>query len=449
MRACNHDDGILKRMTNLQVSVETLEGLEKRMTVTIPAAQIEDEVNVRLVSVGRTAKLKGFRPGKIPPKVVRQHYGAEVREKVLNEMIQTSYTAALDQEKLRPAAMPTLKEDSAETGEDFAFSATFEVYPEFELNGLDELTIDRAETEVGTADIDEMIETLRKQRATWNTVERKAVDGDKVTVDFEGKIKDELIEGGAGKDVPVIVGQGQMLEDFEKNLIGLSVGDEKTFKLKFKKDYQAKELAGKKATFTVNVKEIAEQELPDLDDEFIKGYGIESGGIDAFREDVSKNMEREAVAMIESDVKRQIMEQLLEANPIDIPAALTQRESGSLREEAMRNLGITDPSPEDPRVPPLDAYTEAAERRVRLGLLVGAVIEENSLKVDRERVQGKVDEICAPYDKPEEFKKLYLQNPQLLEQVESMVLEEQVVSWLVSKAQLTVTPKVFSELRNG
>ncbi len=436
-------------MADLQVSVEALEGLEKRMTVTIPAERIEKEVEVRLVSVGRKAKLKGFRPGKAPAKVIRQHYGAEVREEVLNEMVQSSYSEALDQEQLRPAAMPTLQQGSAEIGDDFAFSATFEVYPEFKLEGLDGLKIDRPETEIGDADVAAMIETLREQRATWKTVEREVRDGDKVTVDFEGKVKGEPIEGGAGQDVEIVIGRGQMLEDFEKNVVGLSAGDEKTFDLKFKKDYQAEELAGKKASFTVTVKVVAEQELPVLDAEFAKAFGIEDGDVDAFRVDVNKNMERESDAMIQSDVKRQIMEQLLEANPIGIPAALIQREARSLREEAMRNLGIDDPKAEDPRILPLDAYQDAAERRVRLSLLVGAVIEENSLVVERDRVKLKVDEICAPYDKPEEFKKLYFQNPQLLEQVESMVLEEQVVEWLIEKAALTVVPKSFDELRNG
>jgi len=436
-------------MTDLQVSVEALEGLEKRMTVTIPAARIEKEIDTRLLSVGRKAKLKGFRPGKVPPKVIRQHYGAGVREEVLNEMVQSSYSAALDQEKLRPAAMPTLEQGSAEIGADFAFSATFEVYPEFKLGGLDGFKVDQVETEIGDADVGAMIETLRTQRATWGPVERKAADGDKVTVDFEGKIKGEIIEGGAGQDVAIIIGQGQMLEEFENNLVGMSAGDEKTFNLKFKKDYQAEELAGKKASFTVNVKEIAEQELPDLDAEFAKAFGIDSGDLDAFRADVRKNMEREAEAMIQSDIKRQIMEQLLESNPIDIPSALIHSEAGGLRAEAMRNLGIKDADAEDSRVPPVDVYMDAAERRVRLSLLVGAVIEENSLEVDRDRVKGKVDEICAPYEKPEEYKKLYFQNPQLLGQVENMVLEEQVIDWLLSKAKLTVTPKGFSELRHG
>jgi trigger factor len=345
--------------------------------------------------------------------------------------------------------MPTLEQGAAEIGNDFAFSATFEVYPEFKLDGLDGFKVERAETEIGDPDIDDMIETLRKQRATWSLVERKAADGDKVTVDFEGKVKNEPIEGGVGQDVEIIIGQGQMLEEFEQNLIGLSAGDETTFNLKFKKDYQAEDLAGKKATFTVNVKEIAEQELPEIDAEFVKAFGIDNGDLDALRADVRKNIEREAEAMIQSDVKRQIMEQLLESNPIDIPSALIHSEAGGLRTEAMRKLGIKDADAEDPRVPPVDVYMEAAERRVRLSLLVGAVIEENSLEVDRDRVKGKVDEICAPYEKPEEYKKLYFQNPQLLGQVENMVLEEQVIDWLLSKAKLTVTPQGFSELRHG
>jgi trigger factor len=417
--------------------------------VTIPAERIEKEIDTRLLSVGRKAKLKGFRPGKVPQKVIRQQYGAGVREEVLNEIVQSSYTAALDQEKLRPAAMPKLEQNSAKAGDDFAYSATFEVYPDFKLNGLDGFAVERAETEIGDPDIDEMIETLRKQRATWVPVERKAADGDKVTVDFEGKVKGETIEGGVGKDVEIVIGQGQMLEEFEKNLLGLSAGDEKTFNLKFKKDYQAADLAGKKATFTVNVKEIAEQELPDLDAEFTKAFGIESGDLEEFRADIRKNMTREAESMIQSDVKRQIMEQLLEANLIKIPSALIQNEAANLRKEAMRNLGVPDEQTDDPRVPSLDVYQEPAERRVRLSLLVSAVIEENSLEVDRERVNGKVDEICAPYEKPEEYKKLYFQNPQLLQQIENMVLEEQVVDWLVAKAKLTVTPKGFGELRNG
>jgi trigger factor len=434
-------------MTDLQVSVETREGLERRIKVQIPADRIEDEVNSRLQRVGRTAKLKGFRPGKIPAKVIRQHYGGQIRQEVLQAIVESSYSEAITQEKLRPAAVPTIEPENAGAGDDFTYTATFEIYPDVKLAGLDGLKVERPQTEIEAADLDEMIETLRKQRATWLPVERSAAEGDQVTVDFEGSLKGEPIANGSGKEVPIVLGQGQMLADFEKNLIGLKSGTEKAFKLKFPKDYHAEELAGQKVDFQVNIGGVAEQQLPDVDQEFIKALGVASGDADDFREDVRSNMVREVDSRIKAEIKRQLMEQLMEANPIDLPAVLIEREAASLRDESMRNLGITDP--QDPQAPGLDAFREAAERRVRLGLLVSAVIEENKLEVDRERVKQKVDEMCAPYDQPEEIRKLYYQNPQLLSQVENLVMEDQVVEWLVSKA--TVKDKVisFNDLMNG
>jgi trigger factor len=434
-------------MTDLQVSVETREGLERRIKVQIPADRIEDEVNSRLQRVGRTAKLKGFRPGKIPAKVIRQHYGGQIRQEVLQAIVESSYSEAITQEKLRPAAVPTIEPENAGAGDDFTYTATFEIYPDVKLAGLDGLKVERPQTEIEAADLDEMIETLRKQRVTWLPVERSAAEGDQVTVDFEGSLKGEPIANGSGKEVPIVLGQGQMLADFEKNLIGLKSGSEKAFKLKFPKDYHAEELAGQKVDFQVNIGGVAEQQLPDVDQEFIKALGVASGDADDFREDVRSNMVREVDSRIKAEIKRQLMEQLMEANPIDLPAVLIEREAASLRDESMRNLGITDP--QDPQAPGLDAFREAAERRVRLGLLVSAVIEENKLEVDRERVKQKVDEMCAPYDQPEEIRKLYYQNPQLLSQVENLVMEDQVVEWLVSKA--TVKDKVisFNDLMNG
>jgi trigger factor len=434
-------------MTDLQVSVETREGLERRIKVQIPADRIESEVNSRLQRVGRTAKLKGFRPGKIPAKVIRQHYGGQIRQEVLQAIVESSYSEAITQEKLRPAAVPTIEPENAGAGDDFTYTATFEIYPDVKLAGLDGLKVERPQTEIEAADLDEMIETLRKQRATWLPVERSAAEGDQVTVDFEGSLKGEPIANGSGKEVPIVLGQGQMLADFEKNLIGLKSGSEKAFKLKFPKDYHAEELAGQKVDFQVNIGGVAEQQLPDVDQEFIKALGVASGDADDFREDVRSNMVREVDSRIKAEIKRQLMEQLMEANPIDLPAVLIEREAASLRDESMRNLGITDP--QDPQAPGLDAFREAAERRVRLGLLVSAVIEENKLEVDRERVKQKVDEMCAPYDQPEEIRKLYYQNPQLLSQVENLVMEDQVVEWLVSKA--TVKDKVisFNDLMNG
>lgn len=431
-------------MTDLQVSVETREGLERRIKVQIPADRIENEINSRLQRVGKTAKLKGFRPGKIPAKVIRQHYGGQVRQEVLQAVVESSYSQAITQENLRPAAVPTIEPERTVAGGDFTYTATFEIYPDVALSGLDRLKIERPKTNIEDSDIDDMIETLRQRRASWTPVERAAADGDQVTVDFEGRLKGEPIENGVGKDVPIVIGQGQMLEDFEKNLIGLQSGGGKAFKLKFPKDYHAEELAGKKVDFEVKVAQVAEQELPEVDAEFIKALGVESGELEAFRNDVRANMSREAESRVKAEIKRQVMEQLLDFNPIEVPAVLVQRESASLRDESLRNLGISDP--EDPQAPALEAFREAAERRVRLGLLVSAVIEENKLAAERERVKARIDEICAPYDQPEEISKIYYQNPQLMAQVENLVMEEQVVELLVSKATIEEKVTTFKEL---
>ena len=434
-------------MSEMKVSVEARQGLERRMTVEIPATRIEQEVDTRLTSVGRSAKLKGFRPGKVPRKVIRQRYGLQVRQEVLQDLMQSSYSSAIEQEQLRPAAMPSIEPGNAAEGEDFSFTATFEVYPEVAVEGIDKLKVEQPSTAVTDADVDDMIETLRKQRADWSPVARKAADGDRVTVDFDGTYKDEPFEGGHGEDVEIVLGEGRMLEDFEKNIKGLSAGSDKSFKLKFPKDYPAGDLAGKKVTFAVTVKEVAEQQLPQMDEEFVKAFGVDSGKIEDLRVDVRKNMEREAESRNRADTKRQVMEQLMDANPIEVPSALADQEAGSLRNDTLRNMGIQDPN--DPNAPPVAEFRDAAERRVRLGLLVAAVIADNDIEVDRERVKAKIDEACEPYDQPDEIRKMYFQNPQLMGQVENMVMEEQVVEWLLDKASVSAKTVSFSELMDS
>ena len=277
---------------------------------------------------------------------------------------------------------------------------------------------------------------------TWTPVERKAAEGDQVTVDFEGTLDGELIEGGKGDQVPIVLGEGQMLPDFEKNLIGLVRGADKSFKLKFPKDYHAEELAGKKVQFDVTVNQVEEPVLPELDAAFLEAFGVKDGNVDQFRAEVQQNMERESDSRVRAELKQQIMEQLLEANPVDIPGVLVEQEAASLRAESLRNMGIAD----EQQGPDTEAFRPAAERRVRLGLLIAAVVQDNGLEVDRDRVKLKVDEICAPYDQPEEIKKLYFQNPQLLSQVESVVMEDQVVDWLVDKADVKLSKRKFSDL---
>ncbi|MBS93629.1 MAG: trigger factor [Chromatiales bacterium] len=426
----------------MQVSIETSAGLERRMRVQVPAETVEKEVESRLKSVGRSAQIKGFRPGKVPDKVIRQRYGGHVRQEVLQDILQSSYSEAVVQEKLRPAGGPSIEPESVEEGKDLTYIAIFEVYPEFELKGLNSIKIEESKVEIEDPDIDRMIENLRKQRAHWHDVDRKAAEGDQVTLDFDGTLKGEPFEGGSAKDFSVVLGDGAMLEDFEKNLAGVAAGDEKSFRMKFPKDYHAEALAGQKVEFAIKVAKVAEQHLPDLDEEFIKAYGVESGGEEELRVDIRANMQRELDAKCKAEIKKQILDGLLKQNPVELPDVLVRQECDALQKEAMQQLGIAEPE----QAPAPESFRETAEKRVRLGLLMTEYISSNELELNRDRVTAKVDEMCAPYENPDEIRNIYLQNPQFLGQIENMVLEEQVIEGLAEHAKVSQKKKGFTEL---
>ena len=429
-------------MSDLQVSVESRDGLERALSIQVPAARIDNEVAQRLQKFGRTASLKGFRPGKVPAKVLEKRYGEQFRNDVLQEVLQSSYQEAIVQEKLRPVGMPRFEPEQLDSGQDLKFTAVFEIYPEIELTDLAKLKVERPVVEVGDADIDEMIDSLRRQRVEWEAVDRKSKDGDRVRVNFSATLKGEPLEGGSGDDVPVILGEGSMLPDFEKALKGVKADEEKDFTVKFPKDYHEPSLGGEKAEFTAKVIEVAASKLPEIDEEFIKSFGVESGQMDDLRADVRRNMEREAEARSAAELKKQVMDAILEANEVNVPAALVQEESASLQQDAMRQMGIQDPA----QAPALESFRETAEQRTRLGLLVGAVINEHKVQVDNDRVKAKVEEICAPYEEPEEIAKMYFQNPDLLRSVENVVLEEQVVDLIVGQAAVKDKNIAFSDL---
>lgn len=429
----------------MMVTVESTGTLERRMRVEVPAERIEKEIDSRLKRVGRTAKIKGFRPGKIPPKVVRKHYGGQIRQEVLSELMQKSYSEAVAQENLNPAGGPQIEPVQTGKGEDFAYVATFEVLPEVALEGLDKIKVERPVVDISDSDRDEMIDNLRRQRAEWKTVERAAADGDRVIVDFDGTIKGEPFEGGKGEEVPVILGKGQMLPDFEKGLAGTSAGDEKTIKVKFPKDYHAEDLQGKKVDFALKVHRVEEQELPPLDDALAEMYGVTDGGLEQLRQDVVTNMRREADDKIRNDVKEQVMEALLAANPIDVPKALMEQEIHAMQHEAMRRMGIEDHA----QAPPRENFEAAAERRVRLGLLLRQFIEDKDLHVDPQRVRSRVEDICASYENSEEMVANYMSNPQLMQQLEPLVLEEQAVDLLIENGVEKEKKVGFSEYMNG
>ena len=428
----------------MQVTVESTGKLERRMRVELPAESIEKEVDSRLQRVGRTAKIKGFRPGKVPAKVVRQRYGKQIREEVLGELMQKSYSEAVVQEKLNPAGGPKIEADEgADRG--FAYVATFEIMPEVELKGLDKLKIERPAVEIGDADIDAMIQKLREQKADWQAVDRKSKDADRVVCDFSGTLDGEAIVGGQGTNVPVVLGQGQMLPDFEKGLKGVVAGEETSFKVKFPKDYHAEDLQGKKVDFSVTVHSVEEQVLPEVDDDFAQLFNVADGGIEKFKQDVVENMEREAAQKVKNDIREQAMSALLDANPLDIPQTLKHQEMHEMQHEAMRQMGIEDHA----QAPPIENFAESAEKRVQLGLLVRQVIADQQLTLDESRVRSHVEAMCAGYENADEMVNIYMSNPQIVQQVEPMVLEQMAIDWLVDNGKVKDKKVSFTEYMNA
>ena len=322
----------------MEVTVESTGTLERRMRVELPLGPIEQQIDTRLISVGRTAKIKGFRPGKVPAKVVKRRYGKQVREEVLSEVLQRSYSQAVTQERLNPAGGPRIETEDGD-GETFAFTATFEVMPEIKLKDLEKIKIETPEVSIGDKDIDDMLQNLRKQKATWEAVDRKSAEGDRVTIDFVGTLKGEEFPGGEGKNYPVVLGAGQMLPDFEKGLLGVKAEEETTVKVKFPKEYHAEDLAGKRADFAITVHRVEEEVLPELDDDFAASFNVTEGGLEQFVQDVRENMEREARQKTIADLREQVMNGLLETNPIEIPNALKHEEMHTLQREAMQRLG--------------------------------------------------------------------------------------------------------------
>ena len=425
----------------MMVTVEATGKLTRRMRVELPAERIEKEIESRLKKVGRTAKIKGFRPGKVPVKVVRQRFGGQIRQEVLSELMQKSYSDAVTQENLQPAANPRIEPEQNDGGKDFAYVATFEVLPEITLADLEKIEVETPEVDIGDADVDDMIENLRKQKATYETVERAADDGDRVIVDFDGTLAGEPIKGGKGQEVPVVLGQGQMLPDFEAGLKGVEAGEEKSFAVEFPEDYHAPELAGKKVDFAVKVHRVEAEKLPPLDDGLAELYGVESGGLTQLREDVLANMRREADEKVRADVKDQVMKGLLEKNPIDIPASLVHQEMHARQHEAMRRMGIEDHA----KAPAIENFRQGAERSVRLGLLLQQLIQDHKITLEPARLRRKVEDMCSGYESADEMVASYLSNPQVMQQLEPMVLEEQVVEWLVEQGRHTTRKVGFGE----
>jgi trigger factor len=428
----------------MQVSVETTSALERRMEVSVPRERIEQAIDERLKRVGRTVKLKGFRPGKVPPKVVKQQFGAQVRQEVLSDLMQSSFAEAVTQEKLNPAAGPRIEPLSVGPDEDLKYRATFEIFPQIVLQGVEGIAVTRPAAEVTEADVDAMVQNLREQRPKFDTVDRACREGDRVTMDFEGQIDGAAFEGSKGEDVAVLLGGGRMLKDFEAGITGLKAGERKSIEVPYPIDYHNPALAGKVAAFDVHVKKVDEKRLPDLDEEFCREYGVVEGGIEQLRSEVADNMRRELGENVRARLKQQLLDALLAANPTEVPKSLMDAQVREMQIEAARRMGAKDAS----QVPPPDPFVETARRRVALGLLVGELIKSRGLKIDRARVDARLADLASSYPDPDAIIKAYRQNADALRQVENMVIEDQVVDLLLEHAKVTDQPATFKDVMN-
>ncbi|MFK8080759.1 MAG: trigger factor [Granulosicoccus sp.] len=432
----------------MQVSVETTQGLERRMTVALPSEDIDSAVLERLQKLSKTTRMNGFRPGKVPFKVVKKRYEPQVRSEVLGSMINRSYYDAVQQENLRPAGQPNIEpgeskgEGDSEAG--FSFVATFEVYPEFEPVFNDGIKVTRPQVTIEQSDIDEMVDNLRKQRTEYSVVERESRDGDQIVIDFLGRIDGEEFDGGKAEKAPLVLGSNQMIPGFESQLTGLSAGDEKTISVTFPENYQADHLAGKDTEFEIKVHEVKQSALPELDEELIRSFGIEDGTIESLRADILKNMERELKQRVDGQVKTQVMDGLVALNPIDVPAALVVEEIKRQKEQMVEQM----PPGTEVSTLPDELFSEQATRRVQLGLVVGEIIQKHEIKADAAAVRSQVELLASSYQDPQQVIDYYYGNAEMLKNVEGLVLEEAVTAAVLGAATVTDDPKSFKDIMN-
>jgi len=429
----------------MQQTVESLGALERRIDLTVPAEAIEKEVQTRLTKLARTVKLPGFRPGKVPLKMVAQTYGAQVHAEVMNDKVGEAFSSAVTANKLRVAGAPRLEPRTVEGSEDLAFSAIFEVYPEITLGDLSTVEVQRAVCPVGDAEVDRTLEIMRKQRATYEDVDRAAADGDVVTVDFKGTQDGAPFDGGTAADFPFTLGQGRMLPEFEVAVAGMKPGETKTFPLTFPDDYTAKELAGKTVQFEVTLKKVQQPVLPPIDAQFAKSLGIADGNLEQMRSELRSNLEREVASRLRARSKDSVMAGLLTIASFDVPKSLVEGEKQRLAETARNDLVSRGVSAQEAPLP-LDLFQPQAERRVRLGLLLGEVVRTNGLQPRPDQIRKLVEEMAQSYERPQEVINWYLSDRKRLGELESVALEDNVTNWVLERAKVVETTVAFDEL---
>ena len=424
----------------MQVSVEQTSELGRKITIAVPADKVEAEINQRLNTLKGRVKIDGFRPGKVPMNVVRQRYGAQVRQEVMSDEMQASYRDAVIQEKLRPASGPSIETQQTEKGKDLTFTASFDVYPEFDLCDLSKLEVVVPVSEVEDANVDETIDRMRKQRVQWEETDGSAKSGQRIVIDFVGKMDGEEFDGGKADDFPVVLGDGGMIAGFEDNLMGLKTGDTKNFAVTFPEDYGNSQLAGKEATFDIKVKKLEDGKLPDIDDEFISSFGVD-GTIEALKSEIKKSLDAELDVQIKAKSKEAVMALLVENNEFMLPESMVAQEIDALREQALQNFKM-----ETDSELPNSLFEEEAKRRVKLGLIIGEVVSEQKLQVNTQLVDQRIEQLASQYADRDQVIQYYRTNNQARASVESLVMEDQVVDWILEQVNKKEEKQSFDEI---
>jgi trigger factor len=438
----------------MQATLEKVSNLERRLNVSLPRQEIENEVESRLKRLARDMRMHGFRPGKVPFRLVQQTYGGQVRQEVLGDVLQKSFGEAIRQQNLRVAGYPRFEpkprapadeQPGTDADQQVEFSATFEIYPEVSVGDLSAVQVERPAVTVGPEDVEKTVEILRKQRTHYREAEREARSGDSITIDYRGSIGGEPFEGGSGTDHNTILGEGRLLAGFEEQVVGLRPGESRTFELTFPEDYHGKEVAGKTANFDVTVKRVAEAVVPEANADFAKALGIADGDLDKMRADVKGNLEREVRRRRDARVKDQVMKALLENSSIELPKALVQLETERLMEGMRRDLEARGLKTE--QVPmPAEAFEPEAKKRVALGLIIAELVKREGLAARPDQIKAVVQDYAQSYERPEEVVRWYYQSNDRLREVESLVLENNVVDWVLSKVKVEDKPTEFDEL---
>ena len=432
----------MKEVANetFKVKVKKTGPIERSMIIRFPDEQIQQETSKKIEKYRKGAKLSGFRPGKVPLDIIKKRYGEQFRQEAISDFITSSYSEALDKEGLHPAGQPNIEVSPKNIKGFFSYTATFEIFPKIKLNPIQRLNIETLEAEITEADIDKMLTNIRNQKADWSEVQRKSKSGDRVTIDFVGKIEEVEFEGGRGEKAPIVIGEGQVIKDFDDALTNVSAQERKVSEVRFPKDYHQKDLAEKKAIFDINVHKIEEKVLPDLNKDFFSSIGIKEGGLEALRNQLQENAEKEIEQRKKSFSKDSAFEALLKSNKVIIPNALIERQILSLKEQSKEQKKEDTRSGEE--------YKAIAERQVRLGLLVQHIIEDQEIKVGEKEIDERISSLVLNYDKPEEIKSIYKGNSELMSQFESSILEEKVVEFLLNTAKVSKKNVKLDEIIN-